>query len=97
MMADNTPKLTVTDPDNVPETLCLGRFNLQFAGRIGILTLTHVRKRAADTFTELTTESAEEVVRARIAMPIEGFLQLRDMLNRAVEPEAAPAGSAASN
>src|SRR5262245_29140611 len=42
-MADQPQQPEVIDPDNVPETLCEGMFNVSFAGPNAVITFTHIR------------------------------------------------------
>jgi hypothetical protein len=81
------------DPDNIPETLCIGRFNLSPGpGPLVMLTFTNVRNRAADLIDNgrLVPES---VVRARIVTTIENMVALRDLLNNSIQEKSSDAGA----
>ena len=78
------------DPDNVPETLCCGRFNLSFlAGSLATLTFTHPRPKAGPLF-DSNQIHEESVVRARIVMHLDNLVALRNFLNEAIKSD--PAG-----
>lgn len=81
----------VIDLDNVPETLCDGVFHVFKNGPLVTLTFTHVRPIAADVFRDGKIDS-QSLVRARIVMPINNVLALREVLNHLVQTpeEAAP-------
>ena len=83
------------DPDTVPEIVGVGPTNLSVTGPIVTFTFTHVRKNVASTFTELTPENAESVVRARIVMPVEMALEVRNLIDNVIKPMAP--GSTARN
>ena len=69
------------DPDNVPETLCIGKFNVMFGpGPLATLTFTHVRNKAGPLIDKGKVEQ-ESVVRARIVTVAENMVALRDLLN----------------
>jgi hypothetical protein len=81
-MADQpqqVPPPRVADPDNVPETLCDGQFNLTITGPLATITFTHVRPQADPLFAG--SLSPESIVRARIVTPIPNLIALRDLLN----------------
>jgi hypothetical protein len=44
-MADQPQQLSAIDPDNVPEILCDGMFNVSVAGNLATLTFTHGAQR----------------------------------------------------
>lgn len=82
------------DPDNVPEILCLGKFNLSFtAGGLATLTFTHIRPKAALLLDSNKVED-ESIVRARIVTNAENLIALRDILNSVLKD--VPAANAAS-
>lgn len=72
--------LPTIDPDNVAETICLGKFNIQLGGPYATLLFTHPRARVGPLVDEgkLVIES---VVRARIVMSIDNLVAMRDLLN----------------
>ena len=74
----------VTDPDNVPENLCDGLFNVSVAGPLAILTFTHVRPQPGPLFA-IGTITPEAIVRARIVTTIPNLVALRDLLNTIVQ------------
>jgi hypothetical protein len=77
------------DPDNVPETLCCGRFNLSFlAGSLATLTFTHPRPKAGPLL-DTSQIHEESVVRARIVMHLDNLLALRNFLNEAIKDDPA--------
>ena len=77
------------DPDNVPETFCAGKFNVSFAmGGFCTLTFTDVRPRAGPLLDASQVEM-ESVVRARIVMPLENMVALRDLLNNLIKDQSA--------
>jgi hypothetical protein len=89
-MTNQPQQLTVTDPDNVPELLCDGQFNVTIAGNLAILTFTHVRPDATRLFRDGTVEP-KAVVRARIAITVENLAALRDLLNQVIQAPDTPA------
>lgn len=88
-MAGKSKEPSVIDPDHVPETLCDGRFYLHPHGNHVTLTLTQVRPSAADLFDGRIVN--DEVVRARITMPLDNFVALRDLLTRVIQSPETPA------
>jgi len=84
------------DPDNVPETLCCGRFNLSFlAGSLATLTFTHPRPKAGSLF-DSNEIHEESVVRARIVMHLDNLVALRNFLNEAIKSDPASMTTPAS-
>jgi hypothetical protein len=82
-----------SDPDHVPETLCIGRFNLAAGpGPLVTLTLTNVRNKAGPLI-DAGQIVQESVVRARIVTTIENIVALRDMLNRTIQESPATSGA----
>jgi hypothetical protein len=90
-------KIPAIDPDNVPEIICDGGFNVHWTGGRVTITFTHNRPRTKPLLEEGQLEF-DAVVRARIATSIDNILALRDLLNR-LFPEGqsieAPAGGTA--
>jgi hypothetical protein len=73
------------DPDNIPETLCIGRFNLAAGpGPLVTLTFTNLRNQAGPLFDRSSTIQ-QSVVRARIVTTIENIVALRDVLNNSIQ------------
>jgi hypothetical protein len=90
------------DPDNIPETLCLGKFNIMVssAGLVTI-TFTNVRPKAGPLLDSGQIEE-ESVVRARIVTTIDNAGALRDILNSMIQnqpgmPATASGGSSKLN
>jgi hypothetical protein len=92
VMADQPQQLEVIDPDNVPETLCEGMFNVSFAGPLAVITFTHMRPEPGQLFAG--TVNPKLIVRSRIVTSVPNLVSLRDLLNRIIEtvsvPPAAP-------
>jgi len=88
-MANEHKPPTVTDPDNVPEVLCEGQFNVAVVGPSATLTFTHVRPDAAALFRDGTIDF-KAIVRARIVVPINNLVGLRDLLNRIIQDPGTP-------
>jgi hypothetical protein len=88
------PATPVVDPDSVREALCDGRFHFYSHGNLGTLTFTHNRPDPDDLFGGEI--NMEEVVRARITMPLANFLALRNLLNQLFQDQqqAPTSGSA---
>jgi hypothetical protein len=88
-----SPEPPTIDPDNIPEILCIGRFNLSPGpGPLATLTFTNVRNNAIDLIdnSKLVPES---VVRARIVTTIENLAALRDLLNNSIQENSAATGA----
>ncbi|WP_338822088.1 hypothetical protein WDM22_38375 [Bradyrhizobium septentrionale] len=84
------------DPDCVPETLCLGKFNVMF-NQMGLatLTFTHPRAKTGPLLDQGQIED-EGVVRARIVTSSENMVAMRDLLNSLLkDTPAAPATTSA--
>jgi hypothetical protein len=93
---------TTVDPDNVPETLCSGIFNVSTsAAGLVTFTFTHVRPKAGPLL-DANQIDEENVVRARIVTTIDNAHALRDVLDSLIKkqptaPAAADAGSSTLN
>lgn len=87
--------LTTSDPDNIPETLCLGKFNIQVGGPFATLLFTHPRPQVGPMVDEgkLVVES---VVRARIVTSLDNLVALRDLLNNLLKDVQTPATAPAA-
>ncbi len=81
------------DPDNVPEILCDGQFNVSVAGQFATLTFTHVRPDATTLF-GTSTFDLKSIVRARIVVSLANLGALRDLLNLMLQSPQPPARSA---
>jgi len=71
------------DPDHVPETLCIGKFNITPMGSLVVLTFTHTRPRLKPLLDDGDV-MWESVVRARIVTTTENLVALRDVLNKII-------------
>jgi hypothetical protein len=92
-MADAHQYPPTVDPDNVPETICLGMFNVSINAPLATLTFTHYRPKAGPLF-EATTVDNENVVRARIVISVDSLVALRDVLNQVIQNSTTGAASA---
>jgi hypothetical protein len=84
-----TPKTQppAVDPDHVPETLCCGMFNLSFvASNLATLTFTHPRPQIGPLLASNYVQD-EVVVRARIVLPTDNLVALRNFLNKAIKDD----------
>jgi hypothetical protein len=90
-MSDPKEPPTV-DIDNVPETLCLGRFNLSISPPLATLTFTHLRPRIGPLVASGAIEP-ECVVRARIVVSLDNLVALRDLLNKVFQEKEAGAAT----
>jgi hypothetical protein len=88
-MPDQPKQPTVIDPDNVPETLCDGQFNVTMTGPYAILTFTHTRPDVTIMFRDGLID-AKSIVRARIVTPMNNLVALRDLLNRIIQDPGTP-------
>ena len=88
-MSDPKEPPTV-DTDNVPETLCLGRFNLSISPPLATLTFTHLRPKIAPLIDSGAVEP-ESVVRARIVISLDNLAAMRDVLNKVFQEKEAGA------
>lgn len=88
--------LPTTDPDNVPETICLGKFNIQVGGPYATLLFTHPRPQVGPMVDEgkLVLES---VVRARIVTSLDNLVALRELLNNLLKDVQTPVSAAAGH
>lgn len=86
--------LPTTDPDNVAETICLGKFNIQLGGPYATLLFTHPRPQVGPLVDEgkLVIES---VVRARIVMSVDNLVAMRDLLDNLLKDVQTTAGASA--
>jgi hypothetical protein len=84
--------LTV-DPDNVPETLCIGKFNLASGpGPLMTLTLTNIRPKVGPLIDSNKIEH-QSIVRARIVTTLDNLIALRDLLNSSIQQTPGPSAS----
>ena len=83
------------DPDNIPETLCIGRFNIAAGpGPLATITFTNTRPKAGPLMDDNQIVH-ESVVRARIVTTVENLTALRDLLSQAIPNPAAPVAAEA--
>lgn len=73
------------DPTGVPETLCIGRFNLHNAGGLWVITFTNVRPKAPEMIDQGKVD-LESVVVARIVTTLENLTALRDLITQVTTP-----------
>jgi hypothetical protein len=92
-MTDAAQEPPAIDPDNVPETLCLGRFNVTVNPPLVTLTFTHRRPKVGPLVDQNIVD-LESVVRARIVTTIDNLVGLRDLLNNIIQDPTTPAASA---
>src|SRR5258706_15220602 len=81
-MTDQAQQLETIDPYNVPETLCIGRFNIAITGAFATLTFTHERPDPTALLAEGRID-VKAIVRARIVTTV-------DNLARAARPFGQP-------
>ncbi len=72
-----------TDPDNIPETLCLGRVNLVCNGPLAFFTFTHVRPKAGPLI-DNNVMDFESVVRVRVVTGVDNLVEIRDLIDRTI-------------
>jgi hypothetical protein len=86
----------VVDPENVPETICLGRINVAIASSgLSTITFTHTRPNVGALF-EKGEINNESVVRARIVISRENLVALRDMLTNLFTQELGTSSASTS-
>ncbi len=91
---DDMPKPPiVTDPDNVPEVLCDGPFNVTVTGPFVTLTFTHGRPDITALFRDGKTDF-KAITRARIVTPMNNLIAMRDLLNRIIQDPSTPVSPA---
>ena len=84
------PEIPTVDPDNIAETLCIGRVNLAAGpGPLATITFTNIRSKAAALIDDNKVVQ-ECVVRARIVTTVENLTALRDLLIQAIPNVAGP-------
>jgi hypothetical protein len=83
-----TESETYTDPDSVPETLCLGPFHV-LPHEPSTITFTHSRPKPQLLLEDNVVEM-EHLVRARIVLSRRHLIALRDVLNRLLDDDADP-------
>jgi hypothetical protein len=83
-MTDESTPPTITDPDNVPEAMCDGPFNVTVNGPFVTLTFTHGRPDAIVLFRDGTI-NFKATVRSRIVTSMNNLIAMRDLLNRIIQ------------
>ena len=78
---------SASDPDNVPETLCDGGFNIWVHNDHATITFTH-RRPKADLLLGEWRIVEEFVVRARIVMSLRGLAQFRTTIDQTLQAVA---------
>ncbi len=86
-MAETTESLSI-DPDNIPETLCVGKFNISITGALATLTFTHSRPKSGPLLDAGKIE-VEHVVRARIVTTLDNLAVLREALSQIIATQTA--------
>jgi hypothetical protein len=89
-VSEQTQPPPVVDPDNVPEILCDGQFNVTVTGNLATLTFTHVRPDPAPLLRDGTLTPVS-VVRARIVITLHNLAALQGLLNQVIKQPDAPA------
>src|ERR1700722_4604710 len=89
-MAKKLAQSQIEDPDNVPEILCHGKFNVYTTGDFATLTFTHIRPDATTMLQEGIIKQ-RPVVRARIVITLANLRELRDLLNKVTQTTNIPA------
>jgi hypothetical protein len=79
----------IVDPDNVPETVVTGPFNIMRAGSMVLLTFTAVRHEPAAFFAGDKNPPTKGVIAARILMPTQMAREFADALTRNLAAGAA--------
>jgi len=68
-----------SDPDGVSEIICDGRLNFTTRGSLATLTFFHDRPKLSGSSGQVEYES---VVRARIILPLQNAVALRDLISK---------------
>src|SRR5260221_6479731 len=89
-MTDQAQQLETIGPYNVPETLCIGRFNIAITGPFATLTLTHERPDPTALLAEGRID-VKAIVRARIVTTVDNLHALRDLLVNLTQSSVTPA------
>jgi hypothetical protein len=88
-MPKKPTQLKIEDPDNVPEILCHGKFNVYTTGDFATLTFTHIRPDPTDMLQEGVIKP-RFVVRARIVVTLASLRELRDLLSKVTQSPNVP-------
>jgi hypothetical protein len=84
-MAKKLAQPKIEDPDNVPEILCHGKFNVYTTGDLATLTFTHIRPDATTMLQEGIIKR-RSVVRARIVITLANLREAAWKLATEVAP-----------
>jgi hypothetical protein len=85
----------VNDPNQVPNTLCDGQFNVSIHPPLATITFTTNRPKPGPLFKG--TIDLESIVAARVTMTIPQAASLRDLLGRVINAhESSPSATTAS-
>lgn len=90
--AQQVIKPTFVDSSDVKPAYSNGPTNLTIIGPCGTLTFTNVTQPASDLFAGKQTGHIA-VVSAKVTMPLEGIVGLRDLLNRMIAEHPIAPGS----
>src|SRR6266404_5073476 len=90
VMADQSQQIETIDPYNVPETICIGRFNIAITGAFATLTFTHERPDPTALLAEGRID-VKAIVRARIVTTVDNLHALRDLLVNLTQSSVTPA------
>ena len=86
-----TGAVEITDPNNVPETVVTGPFNILRTDAMVLLTFTVVRQDPAAVFAGQKNPPSKGVVAARILMPTQMAEELARLLGQNLAGGTAPA------
>jgi hypothetical protein len=71
----------------------MGPANITAMGALALLTFTHLRKTASNTFGEYTAATTEAIVKARIVVPVEMLVEFRNMIDSMIKQSPTPTAS----
>jgi hypothetical protein len=83
----------ITDPDSIPETLCLGPFNLAIMGPLAVFTFTHLRAEV-DSLVRQGVVNPTAIVRSRIVIAADDLTTVRDIIDNTLRNISGGAGDA---
>lgn len=95
-MAEQPADAGTIDPDNVAETVCIGKFNISIVGAMATLTFTHARPKTGPLLDGGRIEM-ENVVRARIVTTIDNLVVLREALGQIIPKQGVPVATTAGS
>lgn len=79
----------ILDPNGVTETFVNGPINLSVVGSMATLTFTSVRPDLKQAFNG-SIKDVSAIVVSRLTMPVENLVQLREVVNHAVQKAPPP-------